>query len=319
MRRFLLILAAMFAAHTPAMAQSAFPAKPVTLVVPFPAGGGLDIVARMLAKEMSVSLGQSVIVDNRPGAGGTIGSAAVARAQPDGYTLLFGSIATHAIAPAVYPKLSYNALKDFTPITQVTTTSLVLASSATLPVNSVNQLVALAKSKPGVLNFASTGKGTSDHLAGTLFAAVNNIDVVHVPYKGGAEANVALTTGESSYIIANAQAVLQQIRAGKLRALAVTGPRRLAALPDTQTLAELGMPGIEITTWFGMFAPAGTPAEIVNRLNRDAQAALKTMRDGLVAQGVEPAGSSPAQFAELLGLENRKWEKVVRDAKLTFD
>lgn len=319
MRRFLLIVAVLFAAHAPAMAQPAFPAKPVTLVVPFPAGGGLDLVARMLAKEMSVTLGQSVVVENRPGAGGTIGSAAVARALPDGYTLLFGSIATHAIAPAVYPKLSYNALKDFTPITQITSTSLVLASSATLPVNSVNQLVALAKSKPGVLNYASTGKGTSDHLAGTLFAAVNNIDVVHVPYKGGAEAVVALTTGESSYIIANAQAVLQQIRAGKLRALAVTGPRRLAALPDTQTLSELGMPGIEITSWFGLFAPANTPVEIVNRLNRDAQAALKTMRDGLVAQGVEPAGSTPAQFAEFLGLERRKWEKVVRDAKLTFD
>ena len=164
MRKFLLTLAVLIAALAPAMAQSAFPAKPVTLVVPFPAGGGLDIVARMLANEMSTLMGQPVVVDNRPGAGGTIGSAAVARSIPDGYTLLFGSIATHAIAPAVYSKLSYNALKDFAPITQITTTSLVLASSATLPVNSVSQLIALAKSKPGVLNYASTGKGTSDHL-----------------------------------------------------------------------------------------------------------------------------------------------------------
>lgn len=319
MRKFLFVLALLFAAQAPAMAQSAFPAKPVTLVVPFPAGGGLDIVARMLAKDMSPLLGQSVVVDNRPGAGGTIGTAGVARSPADGYTLLFGSIATHAIAPAVYPKLGYNALKDFSPITQVSTTSLVLASSATLPVNTVSQLIALAKSKPGVLNFASTGKGTSDHLAGTLFAAATQIDVVHVPYKGGAEANVALMTGESSYIIANVQAVLQQIQAGKLRALAVTGPRRMTAFPDAPTLAEAGIPGVEITTWFGLFAPANTPADVVGKLNRNAHAALKSMRDRMVAQGIEPAASTPAQFAEFLGLEHRKWEKVVRDANLKFE
>lgn len=319
MSRFLLTLAVLFFASMPAVAQSVFPVKPVTLIVPFPAGGGLDIVARLLAKEMSISLGQSVVVDNRPGAGGTIGSATVARALPDGYTLLFGSIATHAIAPAVYPKLTYNALKDFSPITQVSTTSLVLASSARLPVNSVGQLIALAKSKPGVLNYASTGKGTSDHLAGALFAGASNIDVVHIPYKGGAEANLALVSGESSFFIANAQAVIAQIKAGNLKALAVTGPRKLAAFPEAPTLAEAGVPGVEITTWFGLFAPANTPTDVVNRLNRDAQLALKNLRDSLVAQGVEPAPSTPAQFTEFLSQEHRKWDKVVRDANIKLE
>ena len=260
-----------------------------------------------------------MVVDNRPGAGGTIGSATVARALPDGYTLLFGSIATHAIAPAVYPKLTYNALKDFSPITQVSTTSLVLASSARLPVNSVGQLIALAKSKPGVLNYASTGKGTSDHLAGALFAGASNIDVVHIPYKGGAEANLALVSGESSFFIANAQAVIAQIKAGNLKALAVTGPRKLGAFPEAPTLAEAGVPGVEITTWFGLFAPANTPTDVVNRLNRDAQLALKNLRDSLVAQGVEPAPSTPAQFAEFLSQEHRKWDKVVRDANIKLE
>jgi tripartite-type tricarboxylate transporter receptor subunit TctC len=287
--------------------------------VPFPAGGGLDTVARILAKEMSPLMGQAVVVDNKPGAGGTIGSAAVARSQPDGYTLLFGSIATHAIAPALYPRLGYDALKDFTPITQVTTTSLVLASSASIPVNSVGQLIALAKSKPGTLNYASTGLGTSDHLAGALFAATSNIDVVHVPYKGGGQAVMALVTGEASYIIANAQAVLPQIQAGKLRALAVTGPRRLAALPDVPTLAEAGVSGVEITSWFGLFAPANTPADIVKKVNQDAHSALKNMREKLAALAVEPLASTPAQFAEFMNLEHRKWGKVVRDANIKIE
>jgi tripartite-type tricarboxylate transporter receptor subunit TctC len=319
MGKFLISLVLLFSATAPAMGQSAYPSRPVTLVVPFPAGGALDIVARTLAKEMIPLLGQAVVVDNRAGAGGTVGSAAVARALPDGYTLLFGSLATHALAPALYPKIQYDALKDFSPITQVTSAPLVLTSSATLAVNSVSQLIALAKSKPGALNYASTGIGTADHLAGALFAATNGVNVVHVPYKGGGEAKTALITGESSYTITNVQLALPQIQAGKLRALAVTGPRRLAVLPDTPTLAEAGIAGVEVTTWFGLFAPANTPVEVVNRLNRDAQTALKTMREKLLAQGDEPVGSTPARFAEFINLEHRKWGKVVRDANIKLE
>lgn len=319
MNRLLISLVLLFSATAPAMGQSAYPSRPVTLIVPFPAGGALDIVARVLAKEMTPLIGQAVVVENRAGAGGTIGSAAVAKSPADGYTLLFGSLATHGLAPALYPKIQYDALKDFSPITQVTSAPLVFTSSATLPVNSVGQLLALAKSKPGALNYASTGIGTADHLAGTLFAATTGIDVVHVPYKGGAEAKTALITGESAYTITNIQLALPQIQAGKLRALAVTGARRLAVLPDTPTLAEAGIQGVEVTTWFGLFAPAKTPVDVINRLNRDAQTALKNMREKLLAQGDEPVGSTPAQFIEFVRLEHSKWGKVVRDANIKLE
>ena len=319
MGKFLISLAMLFAAATPALSQTAYPTRPITLVVPFPAGGALDIVARELAREMSPLLGQVIVVENRAGAAGTIGSAAVAKAVPDGYTLLFGSLATHALGPALYPKIQYDALKDFSPITQVTSAPLVFASSATLPVNSVSQLIALAKSKPGVLNYASTGIGTADHLASAMFTAASGIDVVHVPYKGGGEAKTALMTGESAFTITNVQLVLPQIQAGKLRALATTGARRVAVLPDAPTLAEEGIKGVEITTWFGLFAPANTPADIVARLNRDAQVAIRNMREKLLAQGDEPVGSTTAQFTEFVALENRKWGKVVKDANISLE
>ena len=319
MRKIVISMTLLLSSAWPALGQSAYPARPVSMVVPFPAGGALDIVARVLAKEMTTLMGQPVIVENRVGAAGTIGSAAVAKALPDGYTVLFGSLATHALGPALYPKIQYDALKDFSPIMQVTSAPLVFASSATLPVSSVSQLIALAKSKPGTLNYASTGVGTADHLAGTLFAATTGINVVHIPYKGGAEAKTALITGESSYTITNIQLALPQIQDGKLRALAVTGPRRLSILPDTPTLAEAGTTGVEVTTWFGLFAPANTPADVINRINRDAQTALKAMREKLIAQGDEPVGSTPAQFAEFVKSEHAKWGKVVRDANIKVE
>ncbi len=319
MRHYWIPLAMLFCAASQAMAQSAYPVRPITMIVPFPAGGALDIVARNLAKEMTPLLGQAVVVENRAGAAGTIGSAVVAKAPADGYTLLFGSLATHALGPALYPKIQYDALKDFAPITQVTSAALVFASSATLPVSSVSQFIALAKSKPGTLNYASTGVGTADHLASTLFAATTGINVVHVPYKGGGEAKTALITGESAFSITNVQLALPQIKDGKLKALAVTGPRRVAALPEAPTLRESGVTGVEVTTWFGVFAPANTPADIVNRLNRDAVAGIQTLREKLLAQGDEPVGSTPAQFTEFVKLEHSKWGKVVRDANIKLE
>jgi tripartite-type tricarboxylate transporter receptor subunit TctC len=294
-------------------AQPAFPSKAVTIVVPFPPGGALDIVARALADEMRKHLGQPVIVDNRAGAGGTLGSGIVARAAPDGYTVLLGSVATHAIAPGLYRNLSYDALKDFAPITQVTASPLLVASSATLKVTTLPELIAAARAQPGKLNFASTGNGTAVHLAGEMLKSTANLDVVHVPYKGGAEAITALMTGESAYMVVNVELVLPQVRGGKARALAVTGSRRLAILPDVPTLREAGFAGAEVTTWFGLFAPAGTPKAAVDRLQRDAATALQTLTERFAAQGDDAVGSTPDQFAAFVRAEHAKWGKVIKD------
>ena len=313
MKTVLHLLVGLLAACSGAMAQTAYPSKPVTLVVPFPPGGALDIVARALADEMRKHLGQPVIVENRAGAGGTLGSGVVARAAPDGYTVLLGSVATHAIAPGLYRKLAYDALKDFVPITQVTRSPLLVASSAKLNVATLPELIAAARAQPGKLNYASTGNGTAVHLAGEMLKSTANLDVVHVPYKGGSEAITALMTGESAYMVVNVELVLPQVRGGKARALAVTGPRRLPILPDVPTLREAGFAGAEVTTWFGLFAPAGTPKAVVDRLQHDAAASLQTLTANFAAQGDEAVGSTPDQFAEFVRAEHAKWGKVIND------
>ncbi len=295
------------------MAQTPYPSKAVTLVVPFPPGGALDIVARALADEMRKHLGQPVIVDNRAGAGGTLGTGIVARAAPDGSTILLGSVATHAIAPGLYPKLAYDALKDFAPITQVTSSPLLVASSAQLKVTTLPELVATVRTQPGKLNYASTGNGTAVHLADEMLKATANLDVLHVPYKGGAEAITALMTGEAAFMVVNVELVLPQVRGGKARALAVTGNRRLAILPDVPTLREAGFAGAEVTTWFGLFAPAGTPKPIVDRLQRDAATSLQTLKERFAAQGDEVVGSTPEEFAVWVRAEHGKWGKVIKD------
>ncbi|MFN0182828.1 MAG: Bug family tripartite tricarboxylate transporter substrate binding protein [Aquabacterium sp.] len=302
-----------------AQAQAAYPARPITMVVPFPAGGALDIVARALAEEMRKHLGQTVVVDNRVGAGGTVGSTAVARAAPDGYTLLFGSVATHAIGPGVYRNLAYDPIKDFAPITQVTAAPLLLASSATLNVRTPAELLAAARAQPGKLNYASTGNGTAVHLAGAMLQAAARLDVVHVPYKGGPQAITALITGESAYMVTNVELVLPQVQAGKARALAVTGNRRLAALPDVPTFSEAGISGVDATTWFGLFAPAGTPKEVVDRLQRDAATSLRNLKDHLAKGGDEAIGSTPDEFAAHVRAEHAKWGKLIKDLGVKID
>lgn len=303
----------------PAAAQGAFPAKPITLVVPFPAGGALDIVARALADEMRKPLGQTVIVDNRVGAGGTVGSGLVARAAPDGYTILLGSVATHAIGPGVYRNLPYDPLKDFAPITQVTASPLLLASSATLSVKTLPELLALARAQPGKLNYASTGNGTAVHLAGAMMQSAAKLDAVHVPYKGGPQAVSALITGEAAYMVVNVELVLPQVVGGKARALAVTGNRRLAALPDVPTMAEAGLNGVDATTWFGLFAPAGTPKEVVDRLQRDAATALRALKENFAKQGDDAIGSTPEEFSALVRSEHAKWGKLIKDLGVKLD
>ena len=315
----LVALTGFMAACGAALAQTAFPSKPVTIVVPFPAGGALDIVARALAEEMRKQLGQPVIVDNRVGAGGTVGSALVARAAPDGYTILLGSVATHAIGPGVYRNLAYDALKDFAPITQVTASPLLLASSATLNVKTLAELLASARAQPGKLNYASTGNGTAVHLAGAMLRSAARLDVVHVPYKGGPQAINALITGEAAYMVVNVELVLPQVAGGKARALAVTGNRRLAVLPDVPTMGEAGLSGVDATTWFGLFAPAGTPKDVVDRLQRDAATSLRALKDNFAKQGDEVIGSTPDEFAAHVRAEHAKWGNLIKELGVKID
>ena len=297
-------------------AAQAFPSKAVTIVVPFPAGGALDTVARSIAEQMRQDLGQAVVVENRAGAGGTVGSAHVARATPDGHTILLGSVATHAIAAGLYPKLAYDPIGDFAPITQLTSSPLVLATAPGVKAANVGELVSLAKSQPGKVNYGSTGNGTALHIAGEVFRTAAGINVVHIPYKGGAQATTALLAGEVGYMIANPQLVMAFIQAGRLRALAVTGDARLGALPDVPTLKEAGVAGVDMTTWFGLWAPKDTPPAVIERLNASAQKALAApeVKRQLAAQGDAPVGSTVADFSAKVRAEHKYWVNFVQSA-----
>jgi tripartite-type tricarboxylate transporter receptor subunit TctC len=309
------------AATAPAARAQGFPAKPITLVVPFPAGGALDAVARPMAEAMRKSLGQPIVVSNVAGAGGTVGSANVARAAPDGYTILLGSVSTHAIASGIYSKLPYDPIANFAPITQLTRGPLVLAAGPQVKAGSVGELVAAAKAKPGAINYASTGNGTALHVAGELFKSAAGIEVQHVPYRGGGQAMTALMAGEVSYIIGNTQLVMPLITSGKIKGLAVTGDRRLAALPDLPTMAQAGTPGVDVVTWFGLFAPAGTPPEIVQQLNAAATTALKSeaVQQSLATMGDEPVGSSVADFTSFVRAEHQHWGQITRSAGIKVE
>jgi tripartite-type tricarboxylate transporter receptor subunit TctC len=298
-----------------------FPSKPVTIVVPFPAGGALDMVARVIAEQMRTELGQAVIVDNRAGAGGTIGSAWVAKAEPDGHTLLLGSVATHAIAAGLYQKLPYDPINDFEPITQLTSSPLVLTASPQLKAANVAELIAMAKAAPGTINYASTGNGTAVHIAGEAFRTATQINVVHVPYRGGAQATTAMLAGEVGFIVANPQLVMSFIKADKLRALAVTGIKRLDALPNAPTLREAGVSGVDITTWFGLWAPKGTPAGVVERLNASARKALAApeVRRQLETQGDMAVGTSVSDFSAFVRAEHKYWVSFVQAAAIKID
>jgi len=304
-----------FVATTPAAAQgAAYPTKPVRLVVPFPAGGTTDILARAVAQKLSETWGQQVIVDNRPGAGGNIGSELVAKSPPDGYTLLMGTVGTHAINPSLYAKMPYNHVKDFTPVILVAGVPNVLVVNPSLPVNSVQELIAYGKANPNKLNFASSGNGTSIHLSGELFRTMTGVQMTHVPYKGSSPALTDLIGGQVQLMFDNLPSSLQFIKAGKLRALAVTSLARSQALPDVPTLAESGLPGFEASSWFGVLAPAGTPADIVAKLNGAVAAWLASpaAKEQLAAQGAIPAGGSPDAFVKHIADESAKWAKVVK-------
>jgi tripartite-type tricarboxylate transporter receptor subunit TctC len=303
-----------------ASAQS-YPTKPIRIVVPFPPGGATDILARDVAQKLTEAWGQQVIVDNRPGAGGNIGSELVAKSAPDGYTLEMGTVGTHAINASLYAKMPYDHVKDFVPVILVAGVPNVLVVNPAVPVNSVSELIAYAKANPGKLNFASSGSGTSIHLSGELFKVMAGVEMTHIPYKGSAPALQDLLGGQVQLMFDNLPPSLPQIKAGKLRALAVTTATRAPALPDVPTVAEAGLPGFESSSWFGLLAPAGTPPAIVVKLNAEVARWLATpdAKERLAKQGANAVGGSPEDFEKHIAAETVKWAKVVKDSGAKVD
>jgi tripartite-type tricarboxylate transporter receptor subunit TctC len=309
-------------------AQGAWPNKPVRIVVPFAAGGTTDILARAIAPELQRVFGQPFVVDNKPGAGGNSGSAEVAKAAADGYTLLMGTVGTHAINPSLYPKMPYDAAKDFAPITLVAGVPNVLVvnpeSAQKYKVNSVVDLIRAAKANPGKLNVASSGNGTSIHLAAELFKSLTGTFMLHLPYRGSGPALIDLMAGNVDLMFDNLPSAMPHIKSGKLKALAVTSGVRSAALPDLPTIAEAGGPVLrsyEASSWFGLLAPAGTPADIVNRVQQETAKAMATpaIKERLQSQGAIPSGMSPAEFAKFIDAETKKWAVVVKASGAKVD
>jgi tripartite-type tricarboxylate transporter receptor subunit TctC len=294
--------------------SAAYPNRPVKLVIPFPPGGPLDIIGRLIAQKASEDWGQSVVVDNRPGAGGNIGADLVAKSPADGYTILMGALSTHAVNPSLYAKMPYDATKDFAPISLVAITPNVLVVNASLPVNSAKEFIAYAKANSGKLSFGSGSNGSAGHLAGELFKVDTKTDIVHVPYKGGAPATQALLAGDTQFMFDNLANAMPHVKAGKLKALAVTTAERSKLAPDLPTMAEAGLPGFDISTWFGLFAPAGTPKDVIAKWNAEVVKILNSpdMRERLTAQGAESAPTTPEQFAAFIQSEIPKYARIVK-------
>ncbi len=295
-----------------------YPAKPVRWVSPWPPGGANDIFSRAIAQKLTEAFGQPVVVENRPGAAGAIGTEAVAKAPADGYVLTLGSSPTHAIAPSLNPNLPYDPLRDFDAVTLVAVVPNVLVVNPSLPVTSVRELIALAKQRPGTLNFASAGNGTSQHLSAELFKVMAGVNMVHIPYKGTAPALAELLAGQVQLAFDNIPALLPHIQAGRLRALAVTPATRSVALPDLPTVAEAGLPGYDASVWFGVFVPAGTPRPVVLRLHAEIARALAApdLKGRMAALGAEGAGMGPDEFREFWRKEIPKWAGVVKAADI---
>jgi tripartite-type tricarboxylate transporter receptor subunit TctC len=322
--RIVLALCSFSALPPAAQAQSAtdsYPTRPVRWIVPFAPAGPTDIMSRAVAEKLSQRLGQSFVVDNRPGAGGNIGAEVVSKSAPDGYTLMIGHVGTHAINSALYTKIGFDPVRNFTPITLIATLPLALVVHPSLPLKDVKGLIAYAKTHPGQLNFASAGNGGPTHLTGELLKTTAHVDLVHVPYKGNAAALTDLVAGRVQMMFSNMLTSMPHVRAGKLRAIAISSPKRSPQAPDLPTVAESGVPGFTSVPWYGVLGPAGLPAPIVAKLNAEIGRALAApdMHERFVAQGIDLQASTPEQFAALIKSEIVKWRKVVRDAGAKVD
>ncbi len=313
---------ALLCAHAaaPAWAQN-WPAKPIKLIVTFAAGGGADFAGRNVGNRLTETLGQPVVVDNRAGGGGLIGNDAVAKAAPDGYTLLLGAAGPLTVAPHLYSKVPYDPLRDLLPVAHIASTPFVVAVHPGVAANTVAELTALAKANPGKLTYGSSGTGGAPHLAGELFTRMAGVSMVHAPYKGLAPAITDLIGGHIQVLFADTGLVLGHIKAGRLKALAVTGTQRTALLPDVPTVREAGLPAYQAGSWYGILAPAGTPPAIISRVNADVRTALANaeLQKQLATQGMEPAAISPEQFAALLRDDYERWGKLIREANIKLE
>ena len=314
------VLGAGLLGGTSALAQ-AYPTKPVTIIVPFAAGGTTDILARIIGQALTAELGQSVVVDNRAGAGGNIGGQAAAKAAPDGHTLFMGTVGTHAINASLYKKMPFDPVKDFAPLTRVANVPNLLVANPAQPYKSVKDLIAYAKANPGKVNFGSSGNGSSIHLSGELFKSLAKVDMQHVPYKGSAPAVTDLLGNQIGIMFDNMPSAIQHVRSGSLVPLAVTTAKRSPELPNVPTIAEAGVPGYEATSWFGMFAPAGTPAPVLAKLNAASVMVLAQpeVKKQINEQGAEVYSETPEQFAAFIQAESVKWGKVVKESGASLD
>ncbi len=318
MRALLALFLVLF--FTSVQSQEAWPTRPVRFILPFPPGGGTDILGRMIAERLSAHLGQPVVTENRGGAGGNVGAEAAARAAPDGYTIVLVAPSL-AISPTLYSKINYDPVKDFAPISLVATVPNVMITQPSLPVQNLQEFIAHVKAKPGALNFGSGGAGTSNHLAGELFNMVTGTQLVHIPYKGVNLAMQDVLSGNVHLVFIGTPAAAPHIKAGKLRALALVAPQRSAALPDVPTVAEAGLREFEVTTWYGVLAPAGTPRPIINRVNAELVKIMHSpeLKEKLAATGTDPLTSTPEEFAAYIKSEIAKWGDVIRKAGVKAD
>ncbi len=319
LRRALVALVASLAALPAAHAQAPFPTRSVTIVVPFPPGGGTDTGARILAQKLSERWGHPVVIENKGGAAGQIGGELVAKAKPDGYTLLMGNVGTQSVNPSLYPKMTYNPDTAFAPVSMVAWLPLVMLAHPSMPAKTPKDVAAAARAKPGSLTYSSSGAGGSMHLAGALFESMAEAPMLHVPYKGGGPALQDLIAGHVNYSFATILEASGFVQAGKLRALAVTSPARSPALPDVPTLAESGFPGYEASSWIGLLAPAGTPPAVVEKIAADVKDAVARadVRERYIAQGATPDAQGPAHFRSVIDADRARWAKIIRDRNIT--
>lgn len=312
---FTVLIGAGISSTLAAEAESNYPQRPVRMIVPFPPGGANDIVARLVAQRLNERWGRPVVIDNRGGAGGNIGTELGVKAAPDGYTLLVGSVSTLASNVGLYPKLPFDPRRDLAPITLIATVPSILIVNPSVAAASVQELIQLAKATPKRLNFSSFGDGSSAHLMGEMFKSMAKIDIVHVPYKGGGPALVAVVTGEVQMGFSNLSVALPQVKAGKVRGIAVTSAKRAMALPETPTIAESGLADFEASTWVGIVAPVGTPRALIQRINRDIHSVIAEpeMKNQLLSRALEPAASTPEAFARQIRTDIERWSKIIRE------